>query len=58
MSLAQGIRQVSSVAVEFFTDFEQTAKALPTLLRAGDLLLTMGAGSVWKVGQEFLNRKG
>jgi UDP-N-acetylmuramate--alanine ligase len=55
MSLAQGIRQVSSVAVEFFTDFEETSAALPGLLQPGDLFVTLGAGSVWKVGQEYLN---
>jgi UDP-N-acetylmuramate--alanine ligase len=53
-SLAQGIRQVSSIAVEFFTDFERTADALPSLLRPGDLFVTLGAGSVWKVGQAYL----
>jgi UDP-N-acetylmuramate--alanine ligase len=57
MSLAQGIRQVSSVDVEFFTDFEATSASLPSVLKPGDLFITLGAGSVWTVGQDYLNGK-
>ncbi|ACV68039.1 UDP-N-acetylmuramate--L-alanine ligase [Desulfohalobium retbaense] len=53
-NLAQGIRQVSQTRVEFFNDFEAAQEALPGMLRPGDLLITLGAGSVWKVGEHFL----
>lgn len=53
-SLAQGIRQVSKTKVIFFQDFESLNSALPELLRSGDVLLTLGAGNVWQVGQGYL----
>ena len=53
-SLAQGIRQVSDVMVEFFPDLESVSRELVAILQPGDILLTMGAGSVWKVGRDFL----
>lgn len=54
MSLAEGIHQVSDTDVTFFRDFEAVEKALPQILKPGDLLLTLGAGSVWQVGQRYL----
>jgi UDP-N-acetylmuramate--alanine ligase len=54
-SLAQGIKQVSSTDVEYFPDFEAVKAALPSVLRPGDLLLTLGAGSIWQIGQHYLD---
>ncbi|SDB09837.1 UDP-N-acetylmuramate--L-alanine ligase [Desulfonatronum thiosulfatophilum] len=54
ISLAQGIRQVSKTPVTFFPDMEKAGAALPKILRPGDVLLTLGAGSVWQVGQSYL----
>ncbi|MCI0424147.1 MAG: UDP-N-acetylmuramate--L-alanine ligase, partial [Acidobacteria bacterium] len=34
------------------------ALALEPELKAGDLVITMGAGNVWKVGEELLQRLG
>lgn len=31
--------------------------ALPEILRPGDLFLTLGAGSIWTVGQSYLEGK-
>lgn len=56
-SLAQGIHQVSSTDVEFFQDFEAVSERLPHVVQPGDLLLTLGAGSVWQVGQRYLEAK-
>ena len=53
-SLAQGIKQVSKTEVEYVEDFEAAYDILPDILRPGDLFLTLGAGSVWKVGERFL----
>ncbi len=53
-SLAQGIRQVSKTKVSFVPDFEAALATLQVMLRPGDVLLTLGAGSVWKVGMEYL----
>ncbi|WP_457570450.1 UDP-N-acetylmuramate--L-alanine ligase [Desulfovulcanus sp.] len=54
LSLAQGIKQVSRTPVLFFEDLDAVTRALPEVLRPNDLFLTLGAGSVWKVGEEFL----
>ncbi|MBL3582452.1 MAG: UDP-N-acetylmuramate--L-alanine ligase [Desulfovibrio alaskensis] len=54
-SLAQGIRQVSNTDVDYFQDFEAMRAALPETLRPGDLFLTLGAGSIWTVGQFYLD---
>jgi UDP-N-acetylmuramate--alanine ligase len=53
-SLAQGIRQVSKTKVAYYPDFAAMEAALPGMLRSGDLLLTLGAGSIWQVGVNFL----
>ncbi len=44
-----GHRDVSSAA-----DFSSALQVLNAKLGAGDLLITMGAGDVWKIGERFL----
>ncbi len=56
-SLAKGITQVTDTDVTYFEDFDAVSKALPDILQPGDLFLTLGAGSVWQVGQKFLETK-
>lgn len=53
-NLAQGIRQVSSTPVHFFQTLEEMRQALPGLLRQGDVLLTLGAGSITRLGPAWL----
>jgi len=53
-SLAQGIRQVSDTDVEYVPDFPALLEKLRAELRSGDLLLTLGAGSVTSVGAQYL----
>lgn len=53
-SLAQGIRQVSRTPVDFFPDLASVTAALESILRPGDVFLTLGAGNVWQAGQAFL----
>ncbi|MGE4296399.1 MAG: UDP-N-acetylmuramate--L-alanine ligase [Desulfovibrionaceae bacterium] len=55
MSLAMGITQVTDTKVDFYPDFDVVNEALPSILRPGDLLLTLGAGNVWTVGQKYLD---
>lgn len=57
-SLAQAIRQVTSTPVRFFEDFGSMQAALGEILRPGDLFLTLGAGSIWTVGQGYLDDGG
>ena len=40
--------------VSYFPDFAQITDYLSSRLTAGDLLLTMGAGDIYKVGEDFL----
>jgi UDP-N-acetylmuramate--alanine ligase len=40
--------------VTYAPDFACTLELLKAKLQEGDLLLTLGAGDVWKVGEEFL----
>jgi UDP-N-acetylmuramate--alanine ligase len=56
-SLAQAIRQVTSTPVRFFEDFGSMQAALGEILQPGDLFLTLGAGSIWTVGQGYLDEK-
>jgi len=56
-SLAQAIRQVTSTPVRFFEDFASMQSALGEILQPGDLFLTLGAGSIWTVGQGYLDEK-
>lgn len=53
-SLAQGMRQVSDVDVSYCQDFEELHSALAETMRAGDVLLTLGAGTITRVGPQYL----
>ena len=53
-SLAQGIRQVSTTPVEYFQTLSDVAAALPGILKEGDVLLTLGAGSITRLGPAWL----
>jgi len=58
LSLAQGIRQISETKVTFYENFKMMEQELPLLLSPGDLFLTMGAGSIWQVGEQYLEAEG
>ncbi len=57
LSLAQGIKQVSETKVQFFPDFDSLEKRLKDILRPGDLFMTQGAGSVWRIGENWLEQE-
>ena len=56
LSLAQGIKQVSETKVQFFPDFESLEKRLKDILQPGDLFMTQGAGSIWTIGENWLDQ--
>lgn len=58
LSLAQGIKQVSETKVQFFQDFESLEKRLKDILQPGDLFMTQGAGSIWRIGENWLEQAG
>ena len=53
-SLAQGIRQVSNTDVTYCRDFAEMSAMLDTVLQPGDIFITLGAGSIYTVGQKWL----
>jgi UDP-N-acetylmuramate--alanine ligase len=53
--LVELIKKFGHRDVHYASDFAEAQKLLKSVLQEGDLLLTLGAGDVWKVGEEFLN---
>jgi UDP-N-acetylmuramate--alanine ligase len=53
-SLAQGVRQVSATEVMFCPDLPHCLEVLDDILQTGDVLLTLGAGNIWTLGEQFL----
>lgn len=43
--------------IEYIKERDHITRFLDTELRANDILLTLGAGDVWKIGEEFLKLK-
>lgn len=52
--LAQGIKNHGHKDVTVCQDLEEVVSGLKSVLRAGDVLITLGAGDVHKIGQEVL----
>lgn len=57
-SLAQGMRQVSETPVAYYRTIAELTDALPEYLRPGDVLLTLGAGTITRVGPLYLEGNG
>jgi len=57
-SLVEGIRQSGHPDVAYIPGFEGIVDHLLKIARASDVIITQGAGNVWKVGEEFLKRAG
>ncbi len=53
--LAETVQQNAAGMVYYRHDFEEVQSLLENMARPGDLVLTMGAGDVWKVGAAFAN---
>jgi UDP-N-acetylmuramate--alanine ligase len=58
ISTADLVREASKFHpnVRYLGDFEKILKYLKTNVKPGDLLITMGAGDVWQVGEAFLRQ--
>lgn len=54
--LYRGITE-TKVDVEYIDDREQIQSCLEMELKSGDILLTLGAGDVWKEGEEFIRNQ-
>ncbi len=55
-SLYQGIKEHGPKSVVFFAEFEAIIAHLLEILKPGDVLLTLGAGDVGKIGTELRQR--
>jgi UDP-N-acetylmuramate--alanine ligase len=55
-SLTEGIRQSGHPDVRYLASFNEIADHLLAIAKPSDVIITQGAGSVWKVGEEFLQR--
>ena len=54
--LCEGINAHGHKEVLCVDDFKQAVAHLKKTLTSGDILLTLGAGDVWKVGMDFLKK--
>jgi UDP-N-acetylmuramate--alanine ligase len=55
-SLAEGIRGHGHKDVHYISDFEQVVNHLQDTVKPGDLVITLGAGNVWQIGESFADR--
>jgi UDP-N-acetylmuramate--alanine ligase len=53
-ALVEGIQAHGHKEVFWAEDFKSAAARLNQILKPGDLVLTLGAGDVWKIGMEIL----
>lgn len=54
-NLALGICQVCSTPVKYYQTLDELLGSLDGILKAGDVLLTQGAGSITRIGPAWLN---
>jgi len=57
-TLCEGIRQSGLKEVVHISDFDQIVELLLEIARPSDVILTQGAGSVWKIGDALMKRLG
>jgi len=55
--LVERIKQAGHRDVAYAPDFDAALRLLSDRARDGDLVLTLGAGDVWKTGEAFLSRE-
>jgi UDP-N-acetylmuramate--alanine ligase len=54
--LMEGIKGKGHREVRLFSNRADVIPSLREILRPGDVLITLGAGDVWKIGQEFVSQ--
>ena len=55
-NLCRGIRDKGHGDVTYLSDFDAIVDVLLAKAKAGDVIITQGAGSVWKIGEAYLER--
>jgi UDP-N-acetylmuramate--alanine ligase len=56
LTLYEGIKKHGHKDVTYFPDKEKAADHLVGVLKKGDLLITLGAGDVWKIGEQVVEK--
>jgi UDP-N-acetylmuramate--alanine ligase len=56
-ALCEGIKAHGHKEVHYARDFDAAVSHLKQILKPGDILLSLGAGDVWKVGMDILDKK-
>jgi len=54
--LYEQVKQHGHKEAIFLPTVEAIVEAMPSLVRPGDMVITLGAGDVWKVGRMLLER--
>ena len=54
--LCDGIKKYGHKDVTFMPDRENVVAHMASVLRKGDLMITLGAGDVWKIGEQVLEK--
>jgi UDP-N-acetylmuramate--alanine ligase len=55
-ALYEGIKSHGHKDVTYIAEKEKIADHMATVLKKGDLMITLGAGDVWKVGEQVLEK--
>jgi len=55
-TLCEGLRSQGHPAVVYMRDFDDIADHLLSIAEPSDVIITQGAGNVWKIGEEFLKK--
>jgi len=57
-TLCEGIQRSGHNDVTYLSDFDDITDHLMAIAKPTDVIITQGAGNVWKIGEEFLKRSG
>jgi UDP-N-acetylmuramate--alanine ligase len=55
-TLYEGIRKYGHKNVTFISDREKIVEYMVSVLKKGDLMITLGAGDVWKLGEQVVEK--
>jgi UDP-N-acetylmuramate--alanine ligase len=56
-NLYRGIRDRGHANVMYMSGFDEIVSHLNSIARSGDVIITLGAGTVWKIGEDYLKFK-
>jgi UDP-N-acetylmuramate--alanine ligase len=53
-AIVEGVRECGHKNAKYIKNLNELNKQLDCLVKPGDVLMTLGAGDVWKLGRDFL----